>query len=105
MNADGRRYERGSAPSVVDRNRFQRRLAYQISDSDYHLHQTTCCHTFFIEDKEIMTAYFDSADLSRTVLLEQGVTCPKCGETIWDYSEVVEIDGVPLDWKWACATS
>ena len=92
----------GDTESIVDQKRFVQRLRQAKSNCDFHLHQTDCCRSIFVEDEEIMTAFYDPNDLSKTLLLEQGVACPLCGEAEWDYSEVTDTKLVPPAWAWAC---
>ena len=56
--------------SVIDTNLLFTRLKW-FSDCDFHLQQTSCCKRCFVEDYEMMTAFFDANDLTRTLLLEK----------------------------------
>jgi hypothetical protein len=94
--------------SVIDKNRFEQRGGGGCSNADYHLHQTTCCGAYCVEDDELSDLYLDGADLSRRVSLlrEQLDTslfpCPLCGTVEWDLVEVQGLADVPDEWRWAC---
>ena len=88
---------------VIDRYRFEKRGGFGCSNSDYHLHRTTCCGGYVVEDDELLDLYFDPTDLSRRIdLWEPPKPCPLCGAVEWDFTEVEELADVPESWGWAC---
>jgi hypothetical protein len=93
---------------VIDKYRFEKRGGVGCSNSDYHLHRTTCCGGYCIEDHELSDLYIASNDLAKRVSLlrERSDTslfpCPLCGAVEWDLSEVRELADVPEEWRWAC---
>jgi hypothetical protein len=93
---------------VIDKYRFEERGGGGCSNSDYHLHRTTCCGGYCVEDDELSDLYLDPADLSRWVSLlrERSDTspfpCPLCGAAEWELVEVQELADVPDEWRWAC---
>jgi hypothetical protein len=93
---------------IVDKYRFEKRSGGGCSNSDYKLHQSTCCGGYFIEDDELSDLYFDPTDISRRVSLLREPTdprpfpCPLCGAVEWNLVEVQDLDEVPDQWRWAC---
>ena len=97
--------------SVIDKYEFESRGASGCSNSDYHLHRTTCCGRFCVEDDELSDLYLDPSDLSKHISLLRVPTdtnpfpCPFCGGINWELVEVAELSAVPEPWRWACWTS
>ena len=95
---------------VIDKNRFEKQGGGGCSNSDYHLHRTTCCGRHCVEDYELSDLYLDPNDLSIKVsLLGSGTDtfpwpCPLCGKAEWDLVEIQELYEVPKEWRWACVT-
>jgi hypothetical protein len=93
---------------VIDKYRFESRGGGGCSNSDYHLHRTTCCGGFCVEDDELSDLYLDPSDLSKRVSLLRGSAddspfpCPLCGAGAWDLVEEEELSAVPASWRWAC---
>jgi len=87
--------------SLIDKHAFESRSHSGCSNSDYRLCRTICCGRFGVEDDELLDFYFDAADLSRHVFVEQGTACPLCGATSFSYEEVEDFGQMPAEWKWA----
>lgn len=91
--------------SVIDKFKFESQWGVGCSNSDYHLHRTTCCGEFCVEDDELLQLYFDAVDPTKWIWLEEGCACPLCGSSDWKCVEVESVDDVPHDWKWATKTT
>lgn len=91
---------------IIDKYKFEHRGGVGCSNSDYHLRQTTCCKAYCVEDDELSDLYLDASDLSRRVSLltpDCPDACPYCGSLQWDLtSEVLDLELIPEDWRWAC---
>jgi hypothetical protein len=87
--------------SVIDKNKLESRWAVGCSNPDYNLHRTTCCSNFCVEDDELLQLYFDPADSTKWIWLEEACTCPFCGSNGWKLAEVENVDDVPVSWNWA----
>ncbi len=97
---------------VIDKWCFEARGGHGCSNSDYKLHQTTCCGSYAIEDVELCDLYTDPNDLSKSALLgyspshgESLPKCPFCGAAEWDLVEVTNVSNVPEAWRWAVKCS
>jgi hypothetical protein len=86
---------------VIDKSKFESRCSAGCSNSDYHLHRTTCCRGFCVEDDELLQLYFDPTDSTKWIWLVEGCICPICGSQNWSLVEVERTEDVPKEWKWA----
>ncbi len=86
---------------IIDKYKFEHRGGRGCSNSDYHLHKTTCCGSFCVEDDELMNLYLDPNDLSKVVKLWGEIDCPFCGSKDWELKEILAIPEVPSSWHWA----
>jgi hypothetical protein len=86
---------------VIDKYHFEARGGVGCSNSDFSLHRTTCCGAYCVEDEELLTLYYDPAELTKHVLLNGGIPCPCCGSARWDLVEIQPTDDVPPEWWWA----
>ncbi len=91
---------------IIDNIKFRQAGAIDCN-SDFRLHRTSCCAIPCVEDHELGRLYIDSNDLARMVSLlrtpdEPEITCPFCKSYSWNLIEVLEVNEVPTEWKWAC---
>lgn len=91
---------------IIDKYKFEQGGDVGCSNSDYHLRQTTCCKAYCVEDGELSDLYLDPSDLLKKVSLlapDCPDACPLCGSLQWNLTnEVLHLELVPEDWKWAC---
>ncbi len=87
--------------STIDNIVFEKAGARGCSNSGYNLVETTCCHSYMVEDDELNDVYFDPSNLGNVIEATYSGSCPICGANDWDYIQLNEWPREPTNWQWA----
>ena len=91
---------------TLDKKRFETWSKIGCSNSEYSFVRTLCCSKICVEDNELHELFYDSSDSTKKMnLWTSSLSCPICGESKWEVSDISEPLNTPEQNSWHAVTT